>query len=214
MTTLTIRAPGQPRIAPDFGHIVEEGPPTMASTDIKNRPHESEQSSPNPRYRIKRIVQQPIDFFRLTRQISGDELSVNGRPARWTIFDRARAERCRLTCEAADAEAARKHAEQEKAYSLASEITRWTSAKIERGAQAIGWVALAASGVGVSVGAALLARQPDSAFLREAMRPVKPPVTTAADERDGLMIVAAFGVGLLIWGLYGLWNWRRHASAK
>jgi hypothetical protein len=160
--------------------------------------------------KVKRAWVSPISAFRANRRISDDQLSVAGKPARWTSYDRARSERCRLKVEAAEEALNLARAEQGRSYSLAIEIAQMIGKKTKSALSLLGAVGLAATGLALGIGAAVQARKPDWVLVQAAMQAHEVHrVPTASDERDFLFGMLAVGVVLLIAGLGAIQEWRQ-----
>jgi hypothetical protein len=161
---------------------------------------------------VKRAWHSPINIFEANRRVLDDRLSVAGNAARWTTFDRARAERCRLKVEAAETALNAARTEQAGPYRLSIEIARMIGEKVKSGASLLGGVALAAAGTAVGIAAAIEAKKPDSVLVQAAVQAhqIHPP-PTASDERDFLFGMLAVGVLLLIAGLHAIREWWRPA---
>jgi hypothetical protein len=186
----------------------------VMTTNIEDHAREAE-PSPRAGERIRRAMLWPIDFCRANRRAVDDQLSINGKAARCTVFDRAHFDRHRREVAAAENALNLARTEQAKPYSLASEVARMTKEKIDSGLSLLGRAALALTGAGLSIFAAIEARQPDSVLMQHATQVHQaPPPPSASDQRDLLLWLISVGVVLLIGGLYGVMKWARPTPAK
>jgi hypothetical protein len=161
---------------------------------------------------VKRAWHSPINIFGANRRVLDDRLSVAGKPARWTSYDRARCERHRLKVAVAEEALNVARAEQAKPYSLAIEIARIIGTKSKSTLSLLGAVGLAVTGLALGIGVAIEARKPDGVLVQAAMQTHEAHhAPTASDERDFLFGMLAFGVVLLIAGLHAIREWWRPA---
>jgi stage V sporulation protein SpoVS len=167
------------------------------------------------RARVQRAMLSPLVAFQKNRKTAGDGLTVEGRPAGWTIFDRARAERNRLAVEGSEKALIRARSEQSRPYSLASEVALVIRHKVKRGISLVGAGGLACAGVALAIFSAIAANQPDSVLLQHAIEQARahaPP--SASHERELHFVMLGWGVVLLIFGILWLADWRKAPLGK